>query len=209
MANNKSAKMDPLEAAKVTDAKLRADAAALGETKPVNPASPPPVTQIASPPPIPVAPAPTSDAPPAVDPLSAAAPIAPEKTEVAPPLRSDGPTIEVFVASGYEPEHYPPDGYAEVPSPGLTRFRAGSPIPEEWIEQARRELDAADAAERGEPLPEPKRIVHVVLKDGRANVGHGQTAVFRKGDVLDEAGYGSHGIKRLADQGLELERQER
>lgn len=204
------AKMDPLEAAKVTDAKLRTDAAALGETLPVNPAAPPPPKDAPAPSaPVPSsAPAPSVPAP-LVDPLSAAAPAQPEKEPEPEQLRTDGPTIEVFVAHGYAPELYPPGGYAEVPSPGLTRFKAGSPIPEEWIEQARQEEEAKDAAERGEPLPEPKRIVHVVLKDGRANVGHGQTAVFRKGDVLDEAGYGPHGIKRLADQGLELERQER
>jgi hypothetical protein len=28
------------------------------------------------------------------------------------PLRTDGPTLEEFVAAGYKPEHYPPPGYA-------------------------------------------------------------------------------------------------
>lgn len=37
--------------------------------------------------------------------------------------RTDGPTLEEFVAAGYKPENYPPDGYAEKPSAGLEAFR--------------------------------------------------------------------------------------
>lgn len=33
------------------------------------------------------------------------------------------PTIEDFVARGYLPENYPPQGCPEAPSPGLTRYR--------------------------------------------------------------------------------------
>jgi len=43
------------------------------------------------------------------------------------PLRMDGPTIEEWVTSGYRPEHYPPDGWAEMASPGLVEYRALSP----------------------------------------------------------------------------------
>jgi hypothetical protein len=33
------------------------------------------------------------------------------------------PTIEEWVAAGYLPENYPPSGFDEVPSPGLTAYR--------------------------------------------------------------------------------------
>lgn len=39
-------------------------------------------------------------------------------------LRTDGPTLEDYVAAGYRAEDYPPPGYAEVPSEGLTAFRS-------------------------------------------------------------------------------------
>ncbi len=35
-----------------------------------------------------------------------------------------GPTIEEWVAAGYLPENYPPNGYAEVASAGLEKFKA-------------------------------------------------------------------------------------
>lgn len=38
--------------------------------------------------------------------------------------RTDGPTLEEFVAAGYKPENYPPSGYAERPSAGLDEYRA-------------------------------------------------------------------------------------
>ena len=39
-------------------------------------------------------------------------------------LRLDGPTLEEYVAAGYKPETYPPQGYGEKPSPGLEAWRA-------------------------------------------------------------------------------------
>lgn len=39
-------------------------------------------------------------------------------------LRVDGPTFEAYVAAGYLPATYPPQGYAEVPSAGLDAYRA-------------------------------------------------------------------------------------
>lgn len=33
------------------------------------------------------------------------------------------PTFEEYVAAGYLPENYPPAGYEEVPSDGLTAYR--------------------------------------------------------------------------------------
>ncbi|MBA2718926.1 MAG: hypothetical protein H0U52_06765 [Chloroflexi bacterium] len=44
-------------------------------------------------------------------------------------LRADGPTFEEFVKSGYQPEMYPPVGYAEKPSKGLTKYRKDHPAP--------------------------------------------------------------------------------
>jgi hypothetical protein len=45
-------------------------------------------------------------------------------TPETPALRTDGPTLEEFVAKGYKAEGYPPSGYAEKPSPALVEFRA-------------------------------------------------------------------------------------
>lgn len=39
-------------------------------------------------------------------------------------LKSGGPTLEEYIAAGYQPDTYPPSGYAEVPSPGLDAYRA-------------------------------------------------------------------------------------
>jgi len=39
-------------------------------------------------------------------------------------LRLDGPIFEEWVARGYRHEDYPPSGYAEKPSPGLSAYRA-------------------------------------------------------------------------------------
>jgi hypothetical protein len=55
-----------------------------------------------------------------------ATPPAPPKPE----LRTDGPTIEVYVAAGYDPKGYPPEGFAEVDSPGLVRFKATGSVEE-------------------------------------------------------------------------------
>lgn len=67
------------------------------------------------------------------------------------------PTFEVYVAAGYSPDSYPPQGYPEVPSPGLTAFRA------EQAEAAR--LVAAQAAQAdpepastNEPPPDVERL---------------------------------------------------
>jgi hypothetical protein len=38
-------------------------------------------------------------------------------------LRQDGPTLEEWMKAGYEPQHYPPVGYAEKPSEGLDAFK--------------------------------------------------------------------------------------
>lgn len=45
-------------------------------------------------------------------------------------LSDAGPTIEEFVKAGYDPKGYPPSGYAEKPSEGLTYFRANGKMPE-------------------------------------------------------------------------------
>jgi len=39
-------------------------------------------------------------------------------------LRTDGPTLEEYVEAGYLAENYPPQGWAEKPSPGLDAYRA-------------------------------------------------------------------------------------
>lgn len=40
-------------------------------------------------------------------------------------LITGGPTLEEWTAAGYLAENYPPEGYAEVFSPGLVAFRRG------------------------------------------------------------------------------------
>lgn len=62
-------------------------------------------------------------------------------------LRDDGPTIEEWVAAGYLPENYPPDGYAERRSDGLKAFKKNGKIPPALVEKARAELDARRQAE--------------------------------------------------------------
>ena len=174
----KPTKHDPLEAAKITTERAQADEAALGVTMPVDPTRPPLVGEVP----------PGQFVPP------------PESGEPATPLLEGGPTIEEWIASGYPAEKYPPSGYAEKPSSGLTLYKAGSPIPEDWIDAARAKKTAA---------PSTKKVVFVVTADGRGNCGHGQVNFFRKGDVLELAGYGERGIQRLIDSGLKLEREER
>lgn len=39
-------------------------------------------------------------------------------------LRTDGPTLEVWVKAGYAPKDYPPVGYAELDSPALVAYKA-------------------------------------------------------------------------------------
>jgi hypothetical protein len=39
-------------------------------------------------------------------------------------LRADGPTLEKWIEAGYQPGNYPPEGYSEVDSPGLTAYKA-------------------------------------------------------------------------------------
>jgi hypothetical protein len=56
--------------------------------------------------------------------------------EAPPPLRTDGPTLEEYVSAGNEPASYPPAGYTERESEGLTAFRE---------QQKADELEAAKA----------------------------------------------------------------
>lgn len=44
-------------------------------------------------------------------------------------LRTDGPTIEEWVAANYLAEHYPPEGYAENPPKNIGWSAAGSAPP--------------------------------------------------------------------------------
>lgn len=149
------AKQDPLEAAKITDARRQADdEKASGGTE-----------------------------------------AAPKKP---PPLRTDGPTIESWVLDGNSADDYPPEGYEETPSSGLTRFKASGRVEGEFLDLERARRAPAKATE-------PVR--YVVMEEKRVNVGAGQFSTFKKGHVLDQAGYGEQGIARLVGQGLKLERQ--
>ena len=47
------------------------------------------------------------------------------------PAVTAGPTFEEWTAAGYAPEAYPPKGYPEKPSAGLTAYRAGLAKPTE------------------------------------------------------------------------------
>jgi|SRR6185312_12534801 len=39
-------------------------------------------------------------------------------------LRTDGPTLEMWLRAGYDPNGYPPVGYAELDSPALVAYKA-------------------------------------------------------------------------------------
>ena len=68
-------------------------------------------------------------------------------------LRTDGPTLEEFVAAGYFAVDYPPTGYAPKPSAALTRFTATGELPTaDELEAGLQSLNAA-AAVAGEPVP--------------------------------------------------------
>jgi len=73
-------------------------------------------------------------------------------------LRTDGPTIEEFVAAGYLPEHYE-DGnilqdYATKPSPGLSSYRRDKTGP--WLEEQMEERRARITVK---PVPEPDPVL--------------------------------------------------
>ena len=53
----------------------------------------------------------------------------PPPTRDADGLLLGGPTLEEFVERGYLAEHYPPQGYAAVPSPGLDARHAAEQAP--------------------------------------------------------------------------------
>lgn len=170
----KSSKLDPLEAAKITDEKAASDKAALGTTMHVDPTRP-------------------------TAPVEPGQFVPPEEKGPPPPaLRTDGPSIEEWVGRGEDPAAYPPDGFAERPTAGLTLHKAGSPIPQDLVEQTMFLLSQKDKAPA-------KRQLYVVTADGRASVGKGQIAFFRKGTQIDHAGYGDVGIQRLIDGGIKLE----
>ncbi len=75
---------------------------------------------------------------PADPPVAPAVPVAPPVAPVAPvtppaptgTLLAGGPTLEDYVAAGYDAATYPPQGYAEVPSPGLAAYRATATVPQ-------------------------------------------------------------------------------
>lgn len=172
----KSSKLDPLEAAKITDEKAATDKASLGATMPVDPTRP-------------------------TAPVEPGMFVPPEKAPSPPALRTDGPSIEEWVGGGNDPAGYPPEGFAERPTSGLTLHKAGSPIPQDLVDQA-----MFLKSDKGQAPA--KRQLYVVTVDGRASVGGGQIAFFRKGTQIDHAGYGDVGIQRLLDGGIKLEKLE-
>ncbi len=72
------------------------------------------------------------------------------KPEPVPPPSPDGqaPTIEEYVAAGLPAAKYPPEGYPEVPSPGLTAFREGGVLPTAHVEPP------VEPSPKPEPAPE-------------------------------------------------------
>lgn len=83
--------------------------------------------------------------------------------------RGPGPTIEEWVDAGYPAAKYPPDGYDEVPSPGLTAYRQTGSLQVDSpnstaAEEIAAELEAAKEAAatpgpdlfENEPEPEPE-----------------------------------------------------
>lgn len=64
-------------------------------------------------------------------------------------LRAGGPTIEQFVAAGYDAAYYPPGSYAVVHSEALDAYGATGVVPQAAIDRAKRE----ERIRRGEELP--------------------------------------------------------
>lgn len=65
-------------------------------------------------------------------------------------LRLDGPTFELWTSRGYPAAGYPPEGYAELPSEGLTAYRAELARVAE--EQARAAAEAAQTVTQDGPV---------------------------------------------------------
>lgn len=63
--------------------------------------------------------------------------------EPAPMLRMDGPTLEEFVAEGYDPAQYPPRGYAAVTAD--ERARANPNAPTSRLHQLEKRVAALEA----------------------------------------------------------------
>lgn len=57
-----------------------------------------------------------------------------------------GPTIETFVAHGYDPSKYPPSGFLPKSSPGLKIFQETGTLPAELVQVARVKMQADDKA---------------------------------------------------------------
>lgn len=60
-------------------------------------------------------------------------------------LRTDGPTFEEWIAAGYTGDAYPPAGYAETPTEGLSAYRASVAAGQAAL-AAEQALDATIAA---------------------------------------------------------------
>ncbi len=80
-------------------------------------------------------------------------------------LRTDGPIIEEFVAAGYLPENYPPEGYAVRRSSGLTQFRKDGSGP--WDDPEKAELYEYYLAKKGQVSESPVSET-VVARDERS-----------------------------------------
>ena len=93
----------------------------------------------------------------------------------APPLKSDGPTLEEYVKAGHEPKTYPPHGYApkafkqkrmddlqitfekHKAADAKKNADGGSPTTEPTTEVPAPPGDGAPAAPAGEPAPDPNK----------------------------------------------------
>jgi len=80
-------------------------------------------------------------------------------------LRTDGPTLEEFLIAGYKAENYPPEGYAEKPSPALDTYRATGQRPP-----------------TAEPEPERTRRVICTLTVRHPRIDNVRFATFAVGD---------------------------
>lgn len=69
------------------------------------------------------------------------------KLDALPVGEDGGPTFEEWTQAGYSPDKYPPAGYAEIPSVGLTAYRTKQ-------EKIKQELEEAEAAKAAAQLPE-------------------------------------------------------
>jgi hypothetical protein len=106
----------------------------------------------------------------------------------APPL-PQGPTIEQWVGAGYPAAQYPPDGFAERPSPALTYFRETGIMPE-LPKAPDIKIDTAHLVPMNNGDSEPNEAAKLLLLDACDRFGVVPTKEVRPKELLAWNYYG-------------------